>query len=304
MFNNLIGRTETFHGVTDFVNTQHYAHDGTKMVLAFDGSGNLTDRYLWGPAVDQVLADEQFSPSPIGSNQLPAVAGNTLWTLGDNQNSIRDMVNDSGALVEHVAYNPFGQQVQVASSYANQSMFNSGEFSFGYTGTYTDSATADQLHGVRWYDPASQRWLTQDPAAADSNLYRYCGNAPEDGTDPSGLADVTNAIVTKFAFLSNSGSTPALPHIANGMADFETWRWSATIQVPSNVTEVWAYQNIRESFTISDKNGKRVAGIYFRKVDSERRAPFDNLVTIVDQQSSSNKADSTLFTKARAQVAV
>jgi hypothetical protein len=30
------------------------------MVLSFDGSGNLTDRYLWGPAVDQVLADEQF----------------------------------------------------------------------------------------------------------------------------------------------------------------------------------------------------------------------------------------------------
>ena len=21
-----------------------------------------------------------------------------------------------------------------------------------------------QLHGVRWYDPASQRWLSQDPA--------------------------------------------------------------------------------------------------------------------------------------------
>ena len=30
-----------------------------EMQLAFNGSGNLTDRYLWGPMVDQVLADEK-----------------------------------------------------------------------------------------------------------------------------------------------------------------------------------------------------------------------------------------------------
>lgn len=40
---------------------------------------------------------------------------------------------------------------------------------------------------VRWYDPTVGRWLTEDPAAADENLYRYCGNAPTDGIDPSGM---------------------------------------------------------------------------------------------------------------------
>ena len=39
---------------------------------------------------------------------------------------------------------------------------------------------------VRWFDPTVGRWLSEDPAAADENLYRYCGNAPTDGTDPSG----------------------------------------------------------------------------------------------------------------------
>ena len=62
-------------------------------------------------------------------------------------------------------------------------------FAFGYTGTYTDPVTGLQLHGVRWYNPGSQRWLTQDPLGLgpDTNPYRYCGNGPTDGTDPSGL---------------------------------------------------------------------------------------------------------------------
>jgi len=49
-----------------------------------------------------------------------------------------------------------------------------------------------QLHGVRWYNPGSQRWLTQDPLGLgpDTNPYRYCGNGPTDGSDPTGLAEV------------------------------------------------------------------------------------------------------------------
>jgi uncharacterized protein RhaS with RHS repeats len=42
------------------------------------------------------------------------------------------------------------------------------------------------------YDPSIGRWLSQDPSgfeAGDPNLYRYCGNAPTDGMDPSGLAE-------------------------------------------------------------------------------------------------------------------
>ena len=46
------------------------------------------------------------------------------------------------------------------------------------------------MHGVRWYDPATQRRLTQDPIGflgGQTNLSEYCGNAPTDETDPSGL---------------------------------------------------------------------------------------------------------------------
>ena len=87
----LIGRTVT--GGTG-AGTQHYVFDGKNMVLAFDVNDNLTDRYLWGPAVDQVLADENYS-NPTSANPT-SIGNNTLWALGDNQNTVRDLVNDAG----------------------------------------------------------------------------------------------------------------------------------------------------------------------------------------------------------------
>ncbi len=60
----------------------------------------------WGPAVDQLLADEQ-----IGSLDS---AGTVNWQLGDNQNTIRDVVQyNSGtgvtSVVDHITYSSFGQ---------------------------------------------------------------------------------------------------------------------------------------------------------------------------------------------------
>jgi hypothetical protein len=37
------------------------------------------------------------------------------------------------------------------------------------------------------YDPTAGRFISRDPVAADTNLYRYAGNNPVTATDPSGL---------------------------------------------------------------------------------------------------------------------
>ncbi len=179
------------------------------MVLAFNGRPQLTDRYLSGPAVDQVLADEYF-PSP--TSQLPSAAGTTLWMLGDNQNSVTDVVGDSGTLYEHIDYSPFGVQ--------NVSIKNTPPAGYvlpvGFTGTYTDPVTGYQLHGVRWYDPVSQRWLSQDPSglqSGDDNLYRYCGNGPTNGTDPSGGENAEEPIYRRDTPGRNSPESAGRFHI-------------------------------------------------------------------------------------------
>ena len=104
-FNRWVGETVTTSSGT----TQaRYVYDGNQIVMEFDGTGggivydglqivtqfddpgggsgltaaNLSHRYLWGPAVDRLLSDEQTSG---------ATSGTVVWALGDNQNTVRDL---------------------------------------------------------------------------------------------------------------------------------------------------------------------------------------------------------------------
>ena len=84
---------------------------------------------------------------------------------------------------------------------------------FGYAGKAFDRATGLQNNLNRWYDPSVGTWLSEDPAAADENLYRYAGNGPTDGTDPSGLGDpiINKAWADARAADSDGGSTHVAP---------------------------------------------------------------------------------------------
>ena len=66
-FNNLVARTQITYTyannssttpATTTTLTGHFVFDGQNMVLTLDNSGNVTERVLWGPAVDQILAEE------------------------------------------------------------------------------------------------------------------------------------------------------------------------------------------------------------------------------------------------------
>ena len=160
-----------------------YMYDGNEIVLQFDASGSgtvteadLSHRYLWAPAIDQLLADEQVTS--------PGQAGTINWALTDQLNSVRDLVNNSGQTTSHAAYNSFGQ---LAPGDVDACLI-------GYTGRPFDggaTGTGLQNNLNRWYNPAVGRWMSQDPSgfeAGDSNLYRYVGNWAVRGSDPSGLA--------------------------------------------------------------------------------------------------------------------
>ena len=64
--------------------------DSINPSLEFSGSAmsNLSHRYLWGPEVDQLFADEQVTSL--------TTAGNTLWALSDHLGTIKDLADLSG----------------------------------------------------------------------------------------------------------------------------------------------------------------------------------------------------------------
>ena len=85
----------------------YQVYDGQNLALVLNSSGEVVERVLNGPAVDQVLAVEAVSPS-AGSE----AAGVVNWYLADNQGTVRDVVilNTSFQTqnVDHLVYEPFG----------------------------------------------------------------------------------------------------------------------------------------------------------------------------------------------------
>ena len=119
-FNRWIG--ETVDRAGQAVQQTRFVYDGNQIVLQFDktGTGNLaaTDlshRYLWGPAVDQLLADEQLCPLSAGEGQGEGstCARHVVWPLTDNQGTVRDLaVYNSGndtTVANHRVYNAYGE---------------------------------------------------------------------------------------------------------------------------------------------------------------------------------------------------
>ncbi len=203
-----------------------FVYDGNQIVLQFDysplppgegqGEGDssqdlqmtnadLSHRYLWGPAVDQILSDEQLSPHPSGEGQGEgdsgegegynvSAPGTLVLPLTDNVGTVRDLAicdltSGTMSVVNHLTYNSFGQLLNQTNPATGNAA--AADCLFGFTGRAFDNSTGLQNNLSRWYDFGVGRWLSDDPtgfAASDTNEYRYCGNSPANATDPSGLS--------------------------------------------------------------------------------------------------------------------
>ena len=81
----------------------HFAYDGTDIVLTLDVNAGVTSRLLHGPAIDQVLASED-------------AVGDILWPLVDQLGSVRDIIDSDGNVENHILYNSFGEVVSETDS--------------------------------------------------------------------------------------------------------------------------------------------------------------------------------------------
>jgi RHS repeat-associated protein len=193
VFDRRVGKDVDDDGDQDVDRGERYVYDGRflpspaagrgaggegaceNIVLQFDGDDNVTHRYLFGPAVDQVLADEDAS-------------GDVLWSLTDHQGTVRDLAEyDSGqdttTVVNHIKYDAFGN----ITGQSNSSLTPH----FAYTGREWDPDSGLYYYRARWYDPKTGRFLSEDPvgfAAGDANLQRYVNNGPTFATDPTGCS--------------------------------------------------------------------------------------------------------------------
>jgi RHS repeat-associated protein len=184
-FNRRISETVTSGGTTT---TQWFVYDGQNLVLQLNATGAVGERYLWGPAVDQVLAEEDAS-------------GHVFWPLTDNQGTVRDVVQFNAStgqttLACHIDYSVFGHMANIVT----QSGVNYTP-TIGFQGQYWDTAAGSYYCLARWYNPTTARYESADPtgfSAGDANLYTFVFNDPANLLDPTGTRTTTPAVTPLF----------------------------------------------------------------------------------------------------------
>jgi RHS repeat-associated protein len=209
-----------------------YEDEGiTRVVLQFDGASNLTHRYLHGPAIDQLLADED------SSNAL-------LWSLPDHLGTVRDLINNSGTSQNHLKYAAFGNITAESASAV--------DFLMGFAGMDRDEETGLSYSAKRYL--GAIRWLSHDPIgfnAQDPNLGRVVGNNPTNLIDPTGLSAIPANISVDAADPANPGRTlvakgttefVSTPILASGGGSWDMfWEWASTTigyASPTPITDI------------------------------------------------------------------
>ena len=218
VFDRLVGKTVS-GASTD---REAYVYDGENILLKLQNStgnaltnANLVRRFLYGPAIDQVFAEEVVS----GSTSVE-----TRWLLADNEGTIRDVaVYNQGAtnVVDHLVYDSFGNVAHESGSAHTPT--------FTYTGRQYDADSGLFYYRARWYDSTTGQFISHDPLnlAGDVNLYRYCGNNPTNFTDPLGASGGSGGSGGGWSGQSGNGSwggqtSDWLPSAANLPKEIKT----------------------------------------------------------------------------------
>jgi RHS repeat-associated protein len=163
-----------------------YVYDGTSILLEYDGGNVLQSRYSHGNSIDQPLAVER--------------GGSLAYYQTDHLGSVRQLTNVAGTVVNSYDYDSYGRIESAVEGVAQP---------FRFTGREFDAESGNYYYRARYYDPATGRFLAEDPlafSAGDSNFYRYAVNNPTRFVDPLGLdvyvchapADILFGLVDHF----------------------------------------------------------------------------------------------------------
>jgi RHS repeat-associated protein len=154
-------------------------------IVEKDGVTVLSDhRFVWVGSAIAERRDTGSNAVQIRFTGNGEVEGATKrYYARDHLGSVREVVDQAGAVLARYDYTPFGQRTRVGGTGATYVC------TFGYTGHVHHEPTGMALTWFRAYVPASGRWLSRDPIGERGglNYYGYAFNQPAQYSDPLGL---------------------------------------------------------------------------------------------------------------------
>ncbi len=137
-----------------------------------------TYRYFWASYIDQLIA-----------RKATGSGGELLFAHRNQQYSILSLSDSSGAVVERVAYQAYGQPTFTNSSGTTLST-SAKATRYTYTGCEWDPSLQLHYFRARWMSGLSGRFSGRDPIGFDGsewNTYEFLQSSPNINLDFSGL---------------------------------------------------------------------------------------------------------------------
>ncbi|WP_020608208.1 DNRLRE domain-containing protein [Actinokineospora enzanensis] len=157
-----------------------YAADGRRQGRTVNG---VTTNFLYdglNPVQEKVngAVSANLTAAGLDGFHTRESGGAARRFLTDAQGSVIGLVDSSGAGAAYT-YEPFGRTYVAGADGGNP---------YRYTGR-EDDGTGLYHYRARYYSPALQRFISEDPAGFEggTNWYGYTGNEPVTQTDPMGL---------------------------------------------------------------------------------------------------------------------
>ena len=149
-------------------------------------TGGITTTHLWDGS--NLVADYDggavIASYVRGANLLRSnTSTGSAYYLYNGHGDVTGLTDGFGALTWEYDYDAFGNEREIAGQ---DPAIDANPFR--YAGEYLDLETNTYYLRARNYNPATGRFLTEDPAMDGLNWYTYAGNNPIMFVDPWGLA--------------------------------------------------------------------------------------------------------------------
>ena len=176
--------------------TTDYYLDGEQDIEEHNGSGILTQQYVYGSGINEVLAlDRNLN----GDSTATGPGDQRLFYYQNALGSVYALTDTTAKILEAYQYDAYGRQTVFDPGPSGVVVFGAGDVvtpggvglignPFLFTGMRLDPETGLYYDRARYLNSVQGRFIQRDTfgSATGSNLYIYADNAPTYFVDPTG----------------------------------------------------------------------------------------------------------------------